>query len=215
MREKQYFNFAKRWQESNPEAIRRKNLRKRSFWVMTGVIVVLVAVLAPLAGIQFIQYQLDNTNQQIDKLAPVNVLLQQSSQLKMQLNNQRNVLNLTQATFVDPQNLLNQLGRFFPQGAVLSSFSVKGDIVNMQLTIDTPLDVARLWTSLQDSGMFTNIDLQSVSLQDKSQSFTLNLKLTPQAYKIYKTDSSSQQNVNLPGSTASPNKPNLTFAGGA
>jgi type IV pilus assembly protein PilN len=97
--------------------------------------------------------------------------------MKEQARNQKKVIDLIEKSTRDPGPVLDKLQKLLPQGTTVKSFSLQADnSVALSVTIPTPVDVARLWTSLRDSGMFLNVDMQTLSLQDKAQDFSFALK---------------------------------------
>lgn len=215
MREKTQFNFALRWQQSDPEARRKRQLRQRMTWGIAGVVVILFCVMAPLAWIFELQLQQNNLQKNILALNSINALSQKANLLVAEVDNQKKVLEVAKVSSHDPQALLEQLSKFLPQGAIISSFSLKEDVVNMKIGLPTPIDVARLWTSLKDSHLFTDVDLQTLSLADKPQTLNLNLKLAQQNPSHAPSGTVQQGNVIKQNATLAPNGASPTSGGKA
>lgn len=205
MREKTQFNFALCWLQNDPEANRKRQLRRRMTWGIAGGIVILFCVMAPLVWMFELQLQQNNLQRKITALNSIKVLSQKASQLGAEVNNQKKVLEVARASTHDPQNLLEQLSKYLPQGAMISSFSLKDDVVNIKIDLPTPIDVARLWTSLKDSHLFTEVDIQTLSLADKPQTLNLNLKLAQQNLSHTQPGTVNQGNALKKNGAVAPN----------
>ncbi len=102
----------------------------------------------------------------------------QLKSLKAKAEGQQQLQNMMQNNTRDPGPILEKLKNTLPVGSVVNSFAMQENTVTLSVSVPTPVDVARLWVSLRDSGIFQGVDIQTVSLQDQVQTlnFTLTLK---------------------------------------
>lgn len=177
MREKTEFNFALRWRQSDPEAFKKEKLKRQWTWGITGTVCLFMIVSSPWLWQYLLQAQLNQTNRAIGTLAATNALWQKSNQLKTELDNQKQVEVLARSASRDPLPLWEKILGLLPPGTSVDTFALTGDSLNLKVTLPTPVDVAQLWTRLQDSHLFMAVDIQALSLQNKPQSLSLNLKL--------------------------------------
>lgn len=181
MREKKDFNFALRWEKVQAfQSGVHQSRQKRRMILGIGVGVLGLALLgsAPWIGLYKIQYDLNTVDQKISALSEVDQEVKKIDDLKAQLQNQQQMSNLMQQNTVDPGPLFEKLKDLLPAGTMISSFSLQPDkSVKMTLSVQTPVDVARFWLSFQNSGLFEKVDIKTVSLEDKIQNMSLDLKL--------------------------------------
>ncbi|WP_425807595.1 PilN domain-containing protein [Desulfitobacterium sp. Sab5] len=181
MREKKDFNFVLRWEQVQAVQSGVHQTRQKRRWITTGVSGVLLLVLAgsaPWIWSFKLQYDMQATNQKISALSAVDQQYRKIDSLKAQMQNQQQIQNLVQQNTVDPGPLFEKLKVLLPAGTTVSSFSLQQDkSVKMTLSVPTPVDVARFWLSFQNSGLFEKVDIKTVSLQDKIQNISLELKL--------------------------------------
>ncbi|HVJ48877.1 PilN domain-containing protein [Desulfitobacterium sp.] len=181
MRENKDFNFALRWEQIQAlQSGVHQARRKRRIILRIGGGVLGLALLGSLPWIWSykIQYGLNAMNQKISALSEVDQQVKKVDDLKVQMQNQQQMINLVQQNTVDPGPLLEKLKDLLPAGTTISSFSLQPDkSVKMTLSVPTPVDVARFWLSFQNSGLFEKVDIKTVSLEDKIQKMSLDLKL--------------------------------------
>lgn len=181
MQEKKDFNFALRWEQvqalqSGVHQARRK--RRMILGIGGGVLALALLGSGPWLWPFKLQYDLNTMNQKISALSEVDRHVKTVDNLEAQLQNQQQMMNLVQQNSVDPGPLLKKLKDLLPVGTTISSFSQQPDkSVKMTLSVPTPVDVARFWISFQSSGLFEKVDIKTVSLQDKIQNMSLDLKL--------------------------------------
>ena len=113
---------------------------------------------------------------QIASLGEIANQVNQLKTLKAKAEGQQQLKTLIKNSTNDPGPILEKLRSTLPVGSVINSFSLQEKAVTLSVSVPTPVDVARLWVSFGASGMFQEVDIQTVSLQDKVQ--TLNFSLT-------------------------------------
>lgn len=177
-REKKEFNFAQRWERQLIQSSQRPRGSYRNF-IVWGVSGVLFA--GALAGSPWIweykrKMDLNQVNTNIASLKEVDAMRQKLDGLKKQIQNQKQLGDQLQKNNHDPGPVMDKIRVLLPAGTTIQSFNMQADSLTLGLTLQSPIDVARLWTSLNDSKLFQNVDIQTVSLQDKAQTLTLNLK---------------------------------------
>lgn len=175
MRDKKYFNFAQRWQDIEGRWLGQKK-RILTMAVAAGLIVLGLAV-SPELGDYYIKKQLLQINQKVSALGQVNKLLNELDAWNKVLANQNALLNQARKANQDPLKMLEKIKPLFPAEAKIEMFTYQGNALTLKVSFPGVIDVARLWVSLRDSGLFTNVDIQAVSLMDKVQSITFNLTL--------------------------------------
>lgn len=176
MREKREFNFAQRWVVGIKEGESPTNRKKRALlWGMGSLIIVTLVGSAPWLWEYKIKRDIKLVEQQILALGEINNQVNQLKELTLQVEGQQQLLDLMQNSTRDPGPILEKLKKTLPIGTVVNTFALQDNALTMDVSVPTPVDVARLWVSLRDSGMFQEVDIQTVSLQDKAQ--TLNFSL--------------------------------------
>lgn len=179
MQERIQLNFAQRWKEKLSEP--QQAAAQKTRLVMAGVSGVLVIGLIgslPWAYEYKLASELSLANQKIATLKDIDKQVSERDNLRNQLANQQQVVDLTKKQTRDPNEILDQLRKYLPLGTVVNSFALNADnTVNVSLTLLGPIDVARLWVSINESSMFQPIDIKTIPLQDKTQPLNLALKL--------------------------------------
>jgi len=187
MKQKREFNFAQRWEleqakQAAPFSAIPLGMIARG---IGGTVVVLAIFGSPWIWDYKLGYDLQKTNQKIAELRPVELQVQKLTDLSSKIQKSKQFLELVKKENRDPIEVLSKLKELLPVGAVVNSFSYAGDSINIVVSIPIPVDVARLWVSLRDSGIFQNVDIQSVSLVDQVQKLTLAFKYNPKAEVKY------------------------------
>ncbi|WP_088226203.1 PilN domain-containing protein [Desulfosporosinus sp. FKB] len=179
MKEKKEFNFARHWKS---ELIREnqspKQWKTKALLWGTGF-VIWIAIMGCLPWIWEYKVQRDivHIGNQISSLGEISNQVKQLDTLKAQVRGQQELLALIQNSTQDPTPILEKLKKALPPGTQITTFSLKGNTVIMNISVSTPIDVARLWGGLRNSGLFQEVDLKTISLQDKVQSLNFNLRL--------------------------------------
>lgn len=183
MRERKEFNFVQRWEAEKAKELGR--FSKNSIILIAGAASSALLILTLAAFPWIYGYKLkhdqDFVNQEINSMKDIRDLVQNLNNLKNKANQQKQYLDLVQKENHDPITVLSQLGTLLPEGVKITSFTYSGDAVTVGLSVPTTIDVARLWVSIRDSGVFQGVDFKTVSLEDKAQNMTLNLKYDSKA----------------------------------
>jgi len=180
MREKREFNFALSWEQvQRKPRSRLLGLERNVFLGIAGTAVLALGLaLTPWLWEYKLQADLTQINGKISQLSQVDRLWQEVKSLQKQVQNQTDLLSLMQKNSSDPGALWNKLGQYLPPGTVINSFAFEsGNTLKLTISVPTPIELAQLWVNLRDSNLFENIDIQTVSLEDKVQTLNLNLKL--------------------------------------
>ena len=179
MREKREFNFAQRWIDGLArESESPTKWKKRAMLWGTGSLLILIVVgSAPWLWEYKVKRDITLVEQQISALGETPNQFNRLKALKVQAEGQQQLLDLMQKSTRDPGPILEKLKKTLPIGTVVNTFSLQENALTMGVSVPTPVDVARLWVSLRDSGMFQDVEIQTVSLQDKAQTLNFNLKL--------------------------------------
>lgn len=179
MREKREFNFAQRWFEGLArESESPKKWKTKALLWGTGSLLILVVVgSAPWLWEYKVKRDITLVEQQISALGEITNQVKRFKSLKNQVDGQLQLLDLMKKSTRDPGPILEKLKKTLPIGTVVNTFSLQENALTMVVSVPTPVDVARLWASMNDSGMFQEVDIQTVSLQDKAQTLNMNLKL--------------------------------------
>jgi len=140
---------------------------------------VLIGLLAsPWAWDYKLSYDAAKLEEQIDALGDINQEVQKRDALLAQVQGQEQIRDLAANTTQDPGKILADLGQYLPPGTTVTNFSLRADnTFTVGLSVPTPVDVARLWVSLEESGLYEGVNIQTVSLEDKSQTLNLYLQL--------------------------------------
>lgn len=179
MREKKEFNFAQQW----IDGLARENESPKSWkskavlWGAGTLLIVAVVGSAPWLWEYKVKRDITLVEQQIAALGEITNQVNQLKTLKVQAEGQQQILDLMKKSTRDPGPILEKLKKTLPIGTVVNTFSLQENALTMVVSVPTPVDVARLWASMNDSGMFQEVDIQTVSLQDKAQTLNMNLKL--------------------------------------
>lgn len=179
MREKKEFNFAKRWVEGlareneNPSRLKTRVLT----WGIGSLLLLGVVGSTPWLWEYKVSRDIILVEDQISLLRETANQVNQLKALKAKVEGQEQLQALMQKSTRDPAPVLEKLKDVLPVGSVVNSFSLQEKAVILSVSVPTPVDVARLWISMRDSGMFQGVDIQTVSLQDKAQTLNFNLTL--------------------------------------
>lgn len=213
MKEKREFNFARRWQQAQAKQAAPTSALPLGMiaWGIGGTVIVLAIAGAPWIWEYKLAHDLVNLNRGTPALRSVEIQVQKVNELKSKIQSSQQFLDLIKKENHDPIEVLNKLKLLLPVDTVINAFSYAGDTITIAVSIPMPIDVARFWVSLRDSGIFQNVDIQSVSLVDKVQNLTLSLKYNPKAnVKVPVPSTQSGAGRSAPGQaspgTATPNK---------
>jgi Tfp pilus assembly protein PilN len=180
MQEKLQFNFAERWQLKLAKPAEEQKKRNKLMAVgVAGVLFVGGLGIIPWVWEYTLNQDIAKVNNQIQTMKQVDIQVKQLKNLKARVNNQKQLITLMKQSTNDPEPILNKIRALLPTGSLVNSFVLTAEkTINISITVKGPVEVTRLWVNFRDSGMFKNVDMQTVSLQDKAQSvnFILNLK---------------------------------------
>ncbi len=180
MYQKTEFNFMLVWERQQARAAGKRISRLTPLAMaalVVGVLIILVGASAPWLWEYKLERELDGLNQKLSVLSPLESKVQQLTALQTQKQKNDQLQAAVKQNTKDPGPLLDKLSKLLPIGTKVNAFSLQGDnTVNVSVTVPTPVDVARLWSSLRDSGLFQDVDIKSVSLEDKEQQLALTLK---------------------------------------
>lgn len=183
MQQKTEFNFLLAWQKQQALASGKRISQTSTLMMValvTGFLFILGGASAPWLWEYHLTRQLNALNAQIAGMANVETKVQQLTSLQTQKKKEEQLEADIKKNTQDPGPVLDQLSKLLPTGTKVNAFSMPGDnTFNVNVTVLTPVDVARLWSSLRDSGLFENVDIKTVSLEDKEQQLALTLKLKP------------------------------------
>lgn len=179
MRGKIEFNFAQRWVDTlTRETARTSKLKAQTIaWGIGSLIILVIIGSAPWLWDYKVSRDIALAEEKISSLREIANQVSELKVLKTEADQQQQTLNLMQKSTRDPGPILEKLKSTLPAGTVVNSFSLQENAVAMGVTVSTPVDVARLWVSLRNSGLFQEVDIQTVSLLDKAQSLNFNLLL--------------------------------------
>lgn len=179
MREKKEFNFAQQWIDGLARQTGRRQKWKTSslLWGLGGLILLGVLGSAPWVWDYKLKQDITLVEQQISALGEITNQVKQLNKLKAQAEEQQKLLDLMKKSTREPGPILENLKKTLPIGTVVNTFSLQENTLNISVTFPSPVDVARLWVSLRESGMFQEVDNQPVSLQDKVQTLNFSLEL--------------------------------------
>lgn len=180
MRDKKAFNFVRRWEASLDKAAgKEKTLPPKMVLSATiGITMIILLVSAPFLWEYKVNFDREQLEQKISDLRSIDNLVKKQQSLKNQVDAQQQVLDLVNKSNQDPGPILERLRQLLPVGTTVTTFNLQADrTLTLGVAIPNPVDVARLWTTFRDSGMFQSVDIQTVSLMDKIQMLNLNLKL--------------------------------------
>jgi Tfp pilus assembly protein PilN len=179
MKGKIEFNFSERWVENlTRETVGTSKLKAQ--FVAGGIfslIILGIIGITPWVWNYKVSRDISQVEEKISSLSEITNQVSQLKTLKAEAEREQQTIKLIQQTTHDPDRILEKLKSTLPPGTVVNSFSIQDNNVTLSVSVPTPVDVARLWISLRDSGMFQEVDLQTISLQDKQQSLNFNLQL--------------------------------------
>ena len=181
--EKREFNFLLAWEREQARVsgqtirIRPKTLAA----LIAGILVLTLAAAAPWLWEYKLDRELADLNRKIAAFGRIESKVQRLIVLQTQKAKEQQLLEAVKKNTKDPGPLLDQLSKLLPQGTKVSTFSLQADnTLNLSVSLPTPVDVARFWSSLRDSGLFQEVEIKIVSLEDKAQELALTLKLKGQ-----------------------------------
>ena len=179
MKEKREFNFAQRWVEGQArESESPSKLKTQALtWGIGSLVFLGVMGSTPWLWEYKLSRDIIVVEDKISLLREISNQVSQLKTLKSKVEGQEKLQNLMKTSTRDPGPILEKLKDILPIGAVVNSFSLQEKALILSVSVPTPVDVARLWISLRDSGMFQEVDIQTISLQDKAQTLNFNLSL--------------------------------------
>jgi len=147
-------------------------------FVFLGGLLLVAFVLSPWLWQIKLQYSLNQIESNIKDYQDVAGICAEISQLQTQASNMNNFRQMLETKKKDPRVIMNNIRKLLPAGATIMSFSLQADnSVQINITVAGPVDLAKLWVSFRDSGMFEGFDMCAVSLADQVQTLNLSLKL--------------------------------------
>lgn len=179
MKEKKEFNFAQRWvdglarENQSPSMLKTRTLA----WGIGGLLFLGVVGSTPWLWEYKVSRDIILVEEEISYHRDIANQINQFKKLKARVEAKQQLQTLVQNSTLDPAPILEKLKSTLPVGSIVNSFALQEDTVTLSVSVPTPVDVARLWVSLRDSGMFQGVDIQAVSLIDKPQTLNLNLTL--------------------------------------
>lgn len=180
MRIKSELNFALRWEQVNIDPVLQTSRKKmKSTAIGAAALVVLIFVLSlPWIWGHILNMQIANVRLKTAAFKEIDGQAQRLNALTAKNAAQAELVKISRNNAKDPAPILEKLRNLLPVGATISNFNLQADN-SITLTFNTvgPIDTARLWVNLQNSKLFQSVDLSNLSLQDKPQTITLNLKL--------------------------------------
>lgn len=179
MKERTQFNYAQRWQIEHSSHKRAAQKRNKGIVIVTMLSIVTLVILAlPWAWQFMLKYRLDTIEKKIVYYQEVAVTLQEIDRLKSEIGGMNSFLDTVQKNSKKPREVLAKITQLLPAGASVTSFSLQADnSVQIGVVLPGPVDLARLWINFRDSGLFTDFDINAVSLTDEVQRLNLTLKL--------------------------------------
>jgi len=179
MREKKEFNFAQRWiDELSRENQSPSVLKSQVFtWIIGSLLLLGVVGSTPWLWEYKVRRDIRLVEDKISNLREIANQVNEMKALKTKAEGQEQLQSLMQNSTHDPAPILDKLKSILPVGSIVNSFSLQENTVTLSISVPTPVDVARLWTSLRDSGMFQMVDMPTVLLQDQAQTLNFNLTL--------------------------------------
>lgn len=179
MREKKEFNFAQRW----VDGLARENERPQKWnnnvliWGIGSLLLIGILGSAPWLWDYKLARDITLVDQQISALGEITHKVERFKMLNTQVLEQQELLDLLKKSTRDPGPILEKMKKALPVGTVVNTFTLQENSLTLGVNVPTPVDVARLWVSLRDAGMFQDVDIQDVSLVDKTQTLSFNLIL--------------------------------------
>ena len=178
MKERIAFNYAQRWKIAQQSASRLSGGKRINVPLLIGFLAIAAFVLSPWIAQYWMQHNLSMIERNISDYEDVAAVTLQVSELQSQVSDMNGFLQTLESKKKDPQGIINQITKLLPAGAELTSFSLEVDnAVQMTVVVDGPVDLAKLWVSFRDSGMFEGFDINSVSLIDEKQTLDLSFTL--------------------------------------
>lgn len=179
MKEKREFNFAQCWvdtlarESESPSRLKTQALT----WGLAGLLFLGVVGGTPWLWEYKVGRDIRLAEGKVSSLAEIANQVRRLKALQAKAEGQQQLLDSIKNSTRDPAPILEKLKNILPVGSVVNTFSWQENALTLSISVPTPVDVARLWVSLRDSGMFQEVDIQTVSLQDKAQTLNFNLTL--------------------------------------
>lgn len=178
---KTQLDYLARWQAEQFEATGRSiHTTPKYLGLYAGVAILLVAFASsPWLYAFKLDQDIARTRNKIASFEAERQRVSQLELLKKQVDEGNLVIIDYNRSKLDTVEVFAKIMPLLPSGTKISTLAIQEDksfIMNMSLP--TPIDVVRLWVSLQDSGLFQSIDINTVSLQEKPQTLSLTLKFT-------------------------------------
>lgn len=179
MKERTQFNYAQRWrieQDSNQRTLKDHKSGIAAFMIVGLLLVALLAF--PWIWQIVLQNKLNTIEESIGNYQEAEVALQEIERLEAEVAKLDILLKTAEESPKNLRTILPQVRKLLPDGATITSFSLQAEN-SIQLGLELPgsVDVARLWVSFRDSGLFADFDLKTVSLTEESQNLNLTLKM--------------------------------------
>jgi len=178
MRQRTQLNFAQRWIDQLLKE-KRAAAQKRRRIVLAFMAVLFLILLGSLPWVYEYQLNADLAiiNQEIEELHDLDRQVLQLRQLEEEVKKQAAILDVINEGKKDPGNMLAQLRYYLPQRAEVNSFTINSDrTIAVSITLQSPLDVTKLWSNINESGLLEPIDIDVISLLDAEQTLNLTLR---------------------------------------
>lgn len=176
---KKQLDFLDRWENEKFRASGRSVYTTPKYIALyaCGVLVICLLASSPWLYALKLNQNIAQLNQQIAGFNTEKQKIGQLNQLKKQVDEGNQILSIYNQSKLNPNDVFLKLMPLLPNGTTVSSLTIQEDkSFQISLNIPTPIDVLRVWVSLQDSGLFQSIDINTISLQDKPQTLDLTLK---------------------------------------
>ncbi|KLU58560.1 hypothetical protein CEB3_c45760 [Peptococcaceae bacterium CEB3] len=152
--------------------------RKKAVAIGLGIIFLAAAGGSPWLREYEVQMEISQVNAKIAALSTLTGKVNRLNDLEKESRRQTALLGLKRAQAGHPVEVLAKVVALLPAGTTIKQFSFQSDkSVSLGLNVPLPIDVARLWLSIDRSGTFQSVNIKSVSLQDKAQEIQLTLRL--------------------------------------
>jgi len=178
MKDRTEFNYAQRWKNT----IIGESRSFPCIWIRVLLFCAGLLIVAFVAFPWVWQHKLDKElkalEQRLADYQDVALARNEVQQLEAQIAAMDLFVKMVEGKAKNPRLVIDKVTKLLPKETKVTSFSLGSDnTVQMNITVSGPVDLARLWTAFNNSGIFETLDLSTVSLVDEVQTLNLALKL--------------------------------------
>lgn len=163
-----------------------KNNRSLTLFILLGVLIfcslIVFLYVIPQINIKALKTKDYKLTEEINRIGDINDIVKEYNQKMDSLKNKQDSLAAINVEKIDLMGLLEKIKLLIPDKVYITQLSVaSGSSINVSFETTEPIQIVQLYVKLRESGMFENVELNSVPLETgtpQSINFSLQPKIT-------------------------------------